>query len=405
MTVSKEDRKSVRTGEALGPRLEKVGKVWHIRDAALVREVLRAKDGTTQAGFSSESVNSSHLRQPLIFADGDEHRQQRSLIARFFAPKVVATRYRELMDQRADALLSEAGSRFCLDDLALEYSVAVAAEVIGLTESSTAGLSRRLERLFKQPEYDPSQEGGGRSGLVRLTHSVIGGLPMIPFYFHDVRPAVRARRRQPADDVISHLVEQGYNGAEIMIECLTYGAAGMITTREFISMATWHFMGTPSLRNRYLVAGEKERLAILGEILRLEPVVGHLYRRTSRDLDLGETTIPAGELIDLHVRAANADETVAGEDALSLCPGRDVATGYGAEVLGFGDGAHKCPGNALAIQETDTLLRRLLALPVTILSEPTLSWDDLISGYRLRNFELSIGASNPDPGSPGSEGR
>ncbi len=394
-----EDRKSVRPGEVRNPGIEKVGKVWHVRDAALVRAVLRAKDGTTQAGFSSESVSSSHLRQPLIFADGDEHRKQRSRIARFFAPKVVSTRYRELMDEQADGLLAAAGTRFRLDDLALEYSVAVAAEVIGLTESSTAGLSRRLERLFRQPEYDPSQEGGGRSRLIRLTHRVIGGLPLIPFYLRDVRPAVRARRANPEDDVISHLVEQGYNGAEIMIECLTYGAAGMITTREFISMAAWHFLGNPSLRDRYLVAGEKERIAMLGEILRLEPVVGHLYRRTSHDLEIGDTTIAAGELIDLYVRAANADESVAGQDALSLCPGREVAAGYGAEVLAFGDGAHKCPGNALAIQETDTLLTRLLAMPVTVLSEPTLSWDDLISGYRLRDFELAIGAHGPDTGS------
>lgn len=389
------DRKSVRTGEATAPGLERVGRVWHVRDAALVRAVLRSGDGTTQAGFSSESVSSTHIRQPLIFADGDEHRQQRARIARFFAPKVVSTRYRALMDERADALLAAAGSRFRLDDLALEYSVAIAAEVIGLTEAPTAGLSRRLERLFNQPAYDPAQEAGGRSRPVRLAQRVLGGLPMVPFYLRDVRPAVRARRRHPADDVISHLVEQGYNGAEIMIECLTYGAAGMITTREFISMAAWHFLGDPPLRDRYLVAGEKERLAMLGEILRLEPVVGHLYRRATQDLELGDATIPAGELIDLYIRAANTDEAVVGEGGLSLCPGREVATGFGAEVLGFGDGAHKCPGNALAIQETDTLLRRLLALEIELLSEPTLSWDDLISGYRLRGFELSVDPTRP----------
>lgn len=185
-------------------------------------------------------------------------------------------------------------------------------------------------------------------------------------------------------------MKEGYKGVEIMIECLTYGAAGMVTTREFISMAAWHFFENSDLKDRYLVAGEKERLAILGEILRLEPVVGHLYRRATRDLDVGDQTIPAGHLMDLYVRAANADETVAGAAPLALCPGRDVTSGYGAEVMSFGDGAHKCPGNALAIQETDTLLQRLLVLPVRVVSPPTLSWDELITGYRLRGFELAI---------------
>ncbi len=390
MTVSTGDRKSVKSGEAAAPGLELRGGTWHVRNAELVRQVLRAKDGTTQAGFTSESVNTSRLRQPILFADGEEHRKQRSLIARFFAPKVVSRRYRELMDERADALLAAAGNRFMLDDLALEYSVTIAAEVIGLTNSSTSGLSRRLERLFNQPEYDHSQEGGGRSRWMRLLAPVMGALPLIPFYVRDVVPAIRARRKNPQQDVISHLVKEGYKGVEIMIECLTYGAAGMVTTREFISMAAWHFFEKPELKDRYLVAEEKERLAILGEILRLEPVVGHLYRRATQDLEVGDHTIPSGDLMDLYVRAANADEAVAGESPMDLCPEREVASGYGAEVMSFGDGAHKCPGNALAIQETDILLQRLLAMPVTVVSPPTLSWDELITGYRLRGFQLVV---------------
>ena len=390
MSVSTGDRKSVRVGEASAPGLENRDGTWHVRDAEMVRQVLRAKDSTTQAGFTSESVNMSRMRQPILFADGEEHRKQRSLIARFFAPKVVSRRYRELMNERSDELLTAAGKRFMLDDLALEYSVMIAAEVIGLTNSSTSGLSRRLERLFNQPEYDLAQEGGGRSRWTRLTAPVRGALPLIPFYIRDVAPAIRARRKKPQQDVISHLVKEGYKGVEIMIECLTYGAAGMITTREFISMTAWHFFEKPELRDRYLVAGEKERLAMLGEILRLEPVVGHLYRRAVKDLEVGNQIIPAGDLVDVYVRAANADEAVAGEAPLDLCPGRDVATGYGAEVMSFGDGAHKCPGNALAIQETDVLLQKLLAMPVTVVSPPTLSWDELITGYRLRGFELSI---------------
>ncbi|MGO1488303.1 MAG: cytochrome P450 [Arachnia sp.] len=391
MSVLWGDRKSVRPGEAAGAPLEYKNDMWHVRDAEHVRQVLRAKDGTTQAGFTSESVTSSRLRQPILFADGEEHRKQRSLIARFFAPAVVSRRYGGLMEERADALLGSAGQRFELDELSLEYSVTIAAEVIGLTNSSTSGLSRRLERLLNQPEYDHSQVGGGRSRWTRLLASISGALPLTPFYLLDVAPAIRARRKAPQEDVISHLVKEGYEGVEIMIECLTYGAAGMVTTREFISMAAWHFLEKPELRERYLVAGEKERLAMLGEVLRLEPVVGHLYRRAVQDLVVGEQTIPAGDLMDLYVRAANADTTVVGEAPLTLCPGRETATGYGAEVMGFGDGAHKCPGNALAIQETDVLLQRLLALPVTIVTPPTLSWDELITGYKLRGFRLLVG--------------
>ena len=57
------------------------------------------------------------------------------------------------------------------------------------------------------------------------------------------------------------------------------------------------------LAERYLVAGQKERFAILNEIARLEPVVGHLYRRAGEPIEVAEDgqrwTIPEGSLVDL----------------------------------------------------------------------------------------------------------
>ena len=60
-------------------------------------------------------------------------------------------------------------------------------------------------------------------------------------------------------------------------------------------------------------------------------------------------------------------------------------------VLSFGDGAHKCPGQPLAMLESDALLRRLLAREVSIVTEPSIEWDDLIAGYALRGFDMQIG--------------
>jgi cytochrome P450 len=95
------------------------------------------------------------------------------------------------------------------------------------------------------------------------------------------------------------LLQQGFNDLEIFTEALTYGAAGMATTREFITVAAWHLLDEPDLRARYLIAERAEREAILHEILRLEPVVGEL-KRTAREqitvqTDSGPVTIGPGE--------------------------------------------------------------------------------------------------------------
>jgi cytochrome P450 len=198
----------------------------------------------------------------------------------------------------------------------------------------------------------------------------------------------------PAEDVISHLLAEGYRDPAILIECVTFGAAGMATTREFISMAVLHLLADADLRARYLVAQEPERRDILHEILRLEPIIGHLYRRAARDIDIsadGETLhIRKGDLIDLYLRQANSDESAVGECPLDLRPGRPLPRGIGPEMMSFGDGHHKCPGNSLAIQETDILLTRLLRHDLVVAHAPVMAWHELIAGYSLREFIITV---------------
>jgi cytochrome P450 len=62
-----------------------------------------------------------------------------------------------------------------------------------------------------------------------------------------------------------------------------------------------------------------------------------------------------------------------------------------AAVLTFGDGAHKCPGQPLAILESDVLLMRLFARTPTVVTEPEVAWDDLIEGYQVRGLTLRLG--------------
>ena len=150
-----------------------------------------------------------------------------------------------------------------------------------------------------------------------------------------------------------------------------------------------------------MIAGQSEQLAILNEIIRLEPVVGHLYRRVQQPIEFTESgtthTADVGDLIDLCIRPTNADPATVGADPLDLCPGRELPPGVDASVLSFGHGAHRCPGQPLALLESAALLERLLARDVRIVTEPEITWDPLIAGYGLRGFELRIGPA-PTPG-------
>lgn len=391
-------RRAVRPEEPDGPRVERDGPIWRIRSLEAARQVLRARDRTTQAGFTSEQIPRGIFRRhPILISDGALHDEQRKSLARLFAPSVVTERYTALMESTADDMIAEAVrvGRCRLDDLALHYAVAVTAEVVGLTSSSVPAMSRRLTSFFRQPPFDLARPRLGRTKRQLMRAAYNGLSAVLRFYLADVLPALRDHRRRPRNDVISQLLDQGAGRADILVECVTYGTAGMVTTREFISMACWHLLEDESLRARYLAAGQDERLGILHEIIRLEPVVGHLYRRVSDHITVSdegrEHHLAPGDLVDIDVRGANADPASVGAAPLELCPGRTLPRGISESGLSFGDGAHRCPGRSLALLETDTLLTRLLAQEPTMVAEPSLGWDDLIAGYRLRGVELRLG--------------
>lgn len=389
------DRRVIRSGEESTPAVEFVDGVWHIRSYDLAKEVLRERDDMHQSGFNAEflSMKLKGMRMPILYGHGAEHRKQRTAVARFFTPKAVQERYHDLMESSADTLIAkmtgEPSSNF--SDVAYLYSVEIASRVLGLDTLDLAGVAKRLYRMFHIDLLEPGKRVPLRAQWRML---VFGNINMLRFWFRDVRPSVAARRAQRQDDVISYLLDAGFTEAEILTEAVTYGAAGMITTREFLQVALWHLLDDEALRTRYLEAEFAERQAILLEILRLEPVVGHLYRRAKRDFTLtaaGQTfEISEGDRLDLYIRATNTDPTHFDPEPERLCPGRELGPGVRPEAMSFGDGVHRCPGNSLAMLESDVLLSKLLRHDVRLVAAPSVGWEDIVAGYELQNFRVKV---------------
>lgn len=387
-----DDRKTAQVaGDKPGPaiRRDEDGTV-HIRSFALARQILRG-GGTRQAGFKAEEV--TILRDgkvvPVLYQDGAVHQKQRAATARFFTPKAVNTRYRDLMVTQSDALIARLvqSGRADLDKLSMELAVAVAAEIIGLTESNLADMSNRLDRFFATPQ--------SRGKVMQFITMLLNRWYLLQFYRADVRPAIKARKASPREDVISHLLSQNYLDHQILTECITYGAAGMVTTREFIVVSAWHLIERPELRDRFLAADEDTKIRILEEILRLEPVVGTIYRRTQTDLVLDnagkDEKIAAGTLVAINVRGANSDQTMTGACPYRLEPDREIRDGKGGGALmSFGDGAHRCPGATVALQESAIFLDRLLRIPGLRLERaPDIAWSPVVAGYELRGATIA----------------
>ncbi|MFC9437197.1 cytochrome P450 [Nocardia sp. NPDC057030] len=362
---------------------------WLIRgyDAATI--LLRSTD-TAQAGLGVETVAMlpKRIRRPVLYQDGADHREHRRQTARYFTPRWVDEHYRGVMNRAAVKQIDRfrAAGRIELSDLVFPFTIEVVATVVGLTESRS-GLQRRLDRFFPAEQ----RAAPGLSSVQGIRSTIRQGSSWLRVYFGDVRPATRARRQEPRDDLISHLLEQGWTDSEIVGECLTFAAAGMITTREFVNVAAWHLFTDAGLLEQYRAAPQDDRLAILREILRLEPVVGNLQRRTTAAVEVpdgeGSVTIPAGNLIDIALDVANIDKKTIGPQPLTVWPHRQSVDAG----LSFGTGPHRCPGAHIAVLETDVFLWKLFELDgVQMVSPPHVSFDDVLGSYMLRGLTVAL---------------
>ncbi|MDQ3552877.1 MAG: cytochrome P450 [Chloroflexota bacterium] len=363
--------------------------VWHVRGFQEAREILRGS--VVQEGFNADLVRRmpSQMSPPVLFQDGPAHREQRVQTARYFTPAVTRERHVPGMAAYAESIVGELErtGRADLHAMAARMAISVAADVVGLTDGDRGAMAGRLRRILRA-DLSASRSPRRILAYARVQWNVL------LFYLRDVRPAIRARREAPRDDVISHLLAKGRRGTEIMAECITYGAAGMVTTQEAICLAAWQCLRRPELGRIMREADDETRLRLVQELLRLEPVVGHLYRRAATDLDVatdGRTeAIPAGSLIDLDVTAIGADPRAAGERPLHLMPDRPIERGIPRSLLAFGSGPHHCAGEHIALAETDVFLRRLLAVRgLRIEREPTIGHNGNIHGYELAEFRIA----------------
>lgn len=355
----------------------------HVRKFDQLRAVLRNEAMRQNGASNSPTEKEDPTLASIFFLYGEEHRRRRGAIINFFTPKAIATRHMPIINAAADKLIDDfrQKGRARLDDMSFMLTSTVVAEIVGLTETPLRPMMRRIEMANGTPDV---WRGGIRKLLAPLKSRFFG----MAFLFRDVKPAIAARRKRRREDVISKLLDEGRSDIEILVECTTFGLAGMGTTREFIVVAALHLFEKEELRRRFLDGDDAEKMEILKEILRLEPQASMIYRTASERIEGAlPTPIEAGERLSLEIRAANLDEEVVGPDPARIDPDRARKMKNNGAWMSFGDGAHFCPGWQVALTETRVILDRLFRLPGLRLTRyPDLEWTPpMLQSYQFVN--------------------
>ena len=368
------------------PRVEKDSNgVWHVRGYNEARDLL--KEDLTQDGFNAEELRKAGF-DGVLYMSGDPHRQMRAAIAKYFSPTTVQSTHMATIEKTADELIGrlKTQKRLNLKELSRDMATVIATAVVGL--NPTKGLIHRLDVMLHAPKLSENKF------IAKLQHYQ-GHYRRFAFFFADVVPAIRRRRKNPQNDVISYMVSKNKKPLEIWVECIVYGAAGLATTQEFICIVLLHCMKNEELRAIMVSDDAKARHDALNEILRLEPVIANIYRKPKEAVTVNsegkDVTIQPGERIAFHIYDVNVDPHAVKESPHQLHPHRELEKGVYRSMLGFGSGPHRCAGEHLALAETDVFIHKLLKLPgLRIESGPDIIRNDTVEGYEVNDMIVAI---------------
>ncbi len=286
----------------------------------------------------------------LIAEDGESHLTLRNVVNRGFTPRRIAD-----FEPRVHELARECLSGFRDDkefdvvrDLAVPLPVTIIAELLGIEPERQADFKRWSDNIIEGVTSQAGREDP-------LAKTKIDNFIEIVEY---LRKIARARRREPAEDLISTIVsrkdgQSGLNDYDVVQFVILLLVAGNETTTNLIGNATNALFDNPE-QLEILKADPSKIAAMLEETLRYDPPIQLLFRTTTRDVELHGQTITKGSVVAPIIGSANRDER------RFLDPDRFDIDRRSQPHLGFGFGAHFCLGSSLARLEARGAFEALL---------------------------------------------
>jgi cytochrome P450 len=281
----------------------------------------------------------------FLAMDPPRHTAMRGLISRGFTPRRVAAlepRIREIAGRYVDEAVAR-GSFDFMTGLAAALPLDVISELIGVAEAGRGQVRRLVDQMLHREE--------GMRGVPQA--AVEAGMSITEYYLG----LIAAKRRDPAEDLISALLDAGTVGiplteAELVAFLFLLVGAGSETTTHLLGSAWYWAWRNPAQRAAAFggnIAGWIE------ETLRYDSPAQVVARMAAKDLDLHGVRIPAGAQVLLLPGSANRDDRVfPGPDDYDL--GRDTS-----KLISFGSGRHFCLGAPLGRLEAKVVLELLVA--------------------------------------------
>ncbi|RDI69114.1 cytochrome P450 family protein [Nocardia pseudobrasiliensis] len=320
------------------------------KDAHGLYALIRRKNPNLPYGSTSET-----LAAHMLNSDPPDHTRLRKLVNKAFTPRQVAA-LRPRIEQITAELLDDMRRHDVVDLLqafAIPLPVTVICELLGVPFADRAAFQGWTKILVGDARSTFEQRGVAVTDMSAY-----------------LRELVADKRAQPAEDLLSALVQASDDGDELSADELVATAflllvAGHETTVNLIGNGAWALLRERT-QFEALRADPELIPAAIEEFLRYEGPVGWAtLRYTTEPVTIAGVEIPADEIVYVALTAANRDPS-----RYSNPNSFDIAADT-AGHLAFGHGIHHCVGAPLARLEGRIAFSALLQrFPGLTLDDP-----------------------------------
>ena len=281
----------------------------------------------------------------LLEADPPEHTRLRGLLRHRFSAaslKSMEGSIRSHTEQLIESLLDSSAPDLALG-LARPLPARVVTDLLGLPTADSESLFDLFEQMMYRPPGEEHPSAAARAALKTMQEYLLA--------------EVALRHKGQGDDLLSDIAAGELAGTirpqEVAGICTLLVVAGLETTSNLIGSSLRLIADNP--QQRALLIGDPSLLPrAVEECLRFESPLQFHARKTTRDVQLHHSWIPADEWILLLFGSANRDERrFSDPDQFDIL--REVT-----RHLAFGDGIHHCVGAPLARLEARIALGLVL---------------------------------------------
>ena len=283
------------------------------------------------------------LAAHMLNSDPPRHTRLRALVSKAFTAQRVE-KLRPRIEEVADRLLDAFEGRSEVDlvsEFAVRLPITIICDLFGMPEEDREDFRLWSLKLVGAGQ-DPDEVADASKRVVDYSNALID-----------------AKRANPGDDMVSELVRVTDGGdrltqGELVAMIFVLVVAGHITTIYSIGNAAANLLTHPAELAK-LRADLSLMPAAVDELLRFDGPSGvGTFRFTTEEIPIGDTVIPAGQILALSWHSANRDSAhFPDADRLDINR-RPLGS------LAFGHGLHYCIGVPLAKMQIEIALTRLI---------------------------------------------